>query len=171
MPQSNAISKQEITGRFQAPEVSSIRGDSRLFVRFMIRENNFQGLLDPGAHLSALGSSKHKYFEKLRFSVTRETSMVFLADLSEIEVLGTMTLPVTCNGTTNDIKFLVCPAIHHKLLCGMDVADTFGLVDIFRFRDVVSRGSFLKSVDMPAEFCEIRVLVPKDGLDSGQLAN
>lgn len=167
-PQSKADSEQAVL----QPEISSLVSDNRLFVNFTILDETYEALLDPGAHISVLGAGHHNYFIQLGFELRKETSSVLLADLSPITSIGTMSLPIACNNINKTLTFLVCPDIHHKILCGMDFTEKFGMIDIFKFGKFLRRGrSNEHNTTVHTEFCEIQALIPRDNLTRDQTAS
>ncbi|XP_055542851.1 uncharacterized protein LOC129728436 [Wyeomyia smithii] len=97
----------------------------RPFVEVSVYGNSLVGLLDSGAHLSILGIGALKLLEKCDLRLFPSEVSLKTANGQELEVKGTVYLPVTFNEETKVIETLVVPSLKRKILLGINFWNSF----------------------------------------------
>lgn len=108
--------------------------DIRPYLNVKILDLTLCGLLDSGAAVSIIGNGAHQKLLNLGYSLeTSKDFLVTVANGSECNTIGFMTLPITFNGITKVIKFFVIPSIVSNIIFGVDFWKEFNLMpEIFK---------------------------------------
>lgn len=119
---------------FQHYRTSSIlykeeRDSNRPFLKILVNNFPFFGLLDSGSSITILGNNSHLEFLKLGYTLSKSCSItVATADNHKINSLGFIDLPLTFNNKTHIIRAHVFPDIHPSIILGVDFWKQFNLV-------------------------------------------
>lgn len=132
----------------------------------LIKNYNCIGLIDTGANLSVLGNNMHKRFLKNKSVLHKTYISARTADNSPLNVIGTLTLPVTCNKLTKTVDFLIIPNISTDVILGMDFIYNFKLLKSFiKSDDIIT---FKSEPEHKNSIEEIKAVIPRDELSSSQ---
>lgn len=107
------------------PQNSEMEGDNRPYAEICIVDKTCRALLDSGASLSCIGGDSYKYFLDLGSNLVKVDFNVSTADGTKQNVLGTVTLPVTYRGITQDILFYVIPSLSPDYILGVNFFKQF----------------------------------------------
>lgn len=119
---------------FQHYKTSSIlykeeRDFNRPFLKILINNSPFFGLLDSGSSITILGNNSHLVFLKLGFTLSKSCPItVATADNHKTNSLGYIDLPLTFNDQTHIIRCHVFPDIHPSIILGVNFWKQFNLV-------------------------------------------
>lgn len=102
--------------------------DVRPYLDVNIFDLTVSGLLDSGACVSIVGNGAHEKLCDLGYNMDTNSDKVYVADGSECDSLGVLTLPITFNDVTKVIKFYVIPAITSNIIFGVDFWKEFNLM-------------------------------------------
>ncbi|KAL4702123.1 hypothetical protein ACJJTC_010654 [Scirpophaga incertulas] len=108
--------------------------DVRPYLNVKLLDLTICGLLDSGAAVSIIGNGAHARLRNAGYHMeTSNSNKVNVADGSECDTLGFMTLPITFNNVTKIIKFYVIPSIVSNIILGVDFWKAFNLMpEIFK---------------------------------------
>lgn len=108
--------------------------DIRPYLNVNLLDLTICGLLDSGAAVSIIGNGAHTRLINAGYPVESSTdSKVTVADGSECDTIGFMTLPITFNDVTKIIRFHVIPSIVSNIILGVDFWKAFNLMpEIFK---------------------------------------
>lgn len=133
--------------------------DNRPHLKIKILGEDFLALIDCGSCSTIMGSTGFQLMRRLKLPLMCDDAIqITTADGSSQNCLGSANIPVSLEGTTKLIKFLVVPSISHDLILGVDFLQTFGLTVDF------SNLSFSKT----SSTCAINTICPYESLSSAQ---
>lgn len=106
-------------------QIVKIKNDNRPFAKVKIMNQEIIGLLDSGANISVLGDGSNMIVEQSGIKVEDDGTLVQTADGKVHSGNGRINLPITFNGITKIIRFLIVPSLRHKVLFGCDFWEAF----------------------------------------------
>lgn len=110
-------------------ESSSLCGqtDKRPFANILISNENFFGLLDSGAGISALGRNCLNFIERNNITLQPFRASISTADGSKNSIAGYCNLPVSYKGVTKNITFYAVPSLCQEVYLGLDFWQKFAI--------------------------------------------
>lgn len=110
-------------------ESSSLCGqtDERPFANILISNENFFGLLDSGAGISALGRNCLNFIERNNITLQPFRASISTADGSKNSIAGYCNLPVSYKGVTKNITFYAVPSLCQEVYLGLDFWQKFAI--------------------------------------------
>lgn len=102
--------------------------DPRPHVSLTIANKTFSALLDSGATVSIFGKGSIEFLDKNGLKWKKMRSFVRTADGTSNEVMGYLSLPITFNGQTSEMNFIVAPSLTDELYLGIDFWNRFHIV-------------------------------------------
>lgn len=107
----------------------SRREDPRLYLDVRIFGKLFTALLDSGASRTVLGKNGLSVLDKFPAHLTQlHNHFVETADGQKHRISGFVTLPISLEGRTKDLRVLVVPNLEQTLILGIDFWDAMHLI-------------------------------------------
>lgn len=127
-----------------------LENDDRPFVQVSIFGNSLVDLLDSGAHLSILGIGSLNLLKSCKLQLFSSQVSVKAASGQELEVKGTVYLPVTFNEETKIIETLVVPSLQRRILLGMNFWNSFKITPTIHEVKIENVENYEKESPVPA---------------------